>query len=444
MVRELRKDLTAVRLTGSITMPKITRSMTDWRQVPFAGHWPQRMTSAIVLLIAVFVFVIPFHFNTSIQEISFYTALAMALLLVALRKVPFSLKSPLTLPFALLVVWAFVGLFFAINRENSITDFYGHLIKYLLLFYLIINFFSTRERFMLLVWSLIVSTVLFAAGLMIYFYGVLGHPLSTRLLSVNIPVNILSVVMVFPIVLAANQMFRTTSQGLQAALLFGIAVIATAVFLTASRFSAGVMLLSLVILLINHRKKAALLVILIAAMIAFFPVKSRLLTGNLADSIRQDPRLFLSYPFLEMIRDRPVTGIGFGQDTYADKSIIAKYNIRLDERHRLAERWIASFYYPHSIYIDIAARLGLVGLLIFFYLFFSYFRTGWLILKRSGDDFLRSWSLGLMTSFLVLLVIGVFESYLGFSHAVVLYIQCAMMVILWRLHGRTGIAVKSV
>ncbi len=419
-------------------MLKISQPISGLRQMKFVKNAPPWLEHVVVALLFLFIFVIPFHFNTSVQEISFYTAAALALFLVALHKVPFSMKSPLTLPFALLVIWAFVGLFFALNKENSINDFYGHLIKYLILFYLILNFFDTRERFLLLVWSLVISTVLFAAGLMIYFYGVLGHPLSIRLLSVNIPVNILSVVMVFPIILAANQMFRTRSLGLQAALLFGIAVIAMAVFLTASRFSVSITLLSLVILLLNHRKKAALLIILIAAMIAFLPVKSRLLTGNLPDSIKQDPRFFLSNPFLEMIKDRPVTGIGFGQDTYADKRIIEKYNSMLDEKYRLQKHWIASFYYPHSIYIDIAARLGLVGLLIFFYLVFSYFRMGWRILRRSRDDFLRSWSLGLMTAFFVLLVIGVFESFLGFSLAVVLYIQAAMMVILWRLHGREG------
>jgi heme A synthase len=59
-------------------------------------------------------------------------------------------------------------------------------------------------------------------------------------------------------------------------------------------------------------------------------------------------------------------------------------------------------------------------------------------MRRSRDDFLRSWSLGLMTSFFALLVIGVFESFLGFSISIVLYIQGAMMIILWRLHGREG------
>jgi hypothetical protein len=57
-------------------------------------------------------------------------------------------------------------------------------------------------------------------------------------------------------------------------------------------------------------------------------------------------------------------------------------------------------------------------------------------MRRSRDDFLRSWSLGLMTSFFALLIIGMFESFLGFSVSIVFYIQCAMMMILWHLHGQ--------
>ena len=417
-------------------MPNSHRSVFDVREMKFFENAPLWLDRAVVALITVFVFVIPFHFNTATQEISFYTALGIAIGLIAFRKKPFSLKSPLSLPFALFVAWAFVGLFFALNRSNSIHDFYGHLGKYILLFYLIVTFFGTRERFLLLVRTFIISTAVFAAGLMIYFYLIQGNPLSTRLLDVKIPVNILSVVLVFPVVLAANESFLTKSLSVRALLLLCISVLATAVFLTGSRYSVSVMLLSLVVLMINHGKRATFLVLFIAVAIVFFPVKSRLLTGDLVDSVKKDPRLFLSNPFIEMIKDHPVTGIGFGMDTYANKRLVKKYNAKLDPDSRLDERWLSSFYYPHNIYIDLAARTGIVGFLIFLYLAFSYFRAGWAIERRSYDEFLRRWSICLMVTFFALLVIGVFESYLGFTISVVLYIQCAMMVVLWHLHRR--------
>ena len=153
------------------------------------------------------------------------------------------------------------------------------------------------------------------------------------------------------------------------------------------------------------------------------------------NDVKNDPRFFLSNPFVEIIKTYPVAGIGFGMDSYADKKILEKYNAKLAKKDRLDDQSLSAWYYPHNIYIDIATRLGFAGLLIFFYIVFSYFRTGWLIMKHSRDDFLRSWSFCLMISFLALLVIGMFESFLGFSVSVVLYVQCAMMIVLWRIHS---------
>jgi O-antigen ligase len=436
MVREALKDEITTSFIGRPRMLKIAQSLSDLRQTKFVNHLPQQLNNVIVVLITLFIFAIPFHYNTAIQEICFYTALALASFLVAIRKAPFSLKSPLTVPFALLVMWAFIGLFSALNKENSITDFYGHLLKYLILFYLMVNFFDTKRRFTLIAWILVSSTTIFTFGLIAYFYFILRNPLSVRLLSIDIPVNILSVVTIFPCLLTANTFFRTKYFSLRIILIFCLFTLALSIISTGSRFSVSVLVLSVAPFFITHKKGALLLAIFIIILIFCLPVKSKFVTSDFMNNIKNDPRLFLSNPFVEIIKTHPLTGIGFGLDTYADKKLIEKYNEKLEKTARLGEQWYSSYYYPHSIYIDIAARLGIVGLLIFFYISFAYFRTGWLIMRRSRDDFLRSWSLCLMTSFFALLVIGIFESFLGFSVSVVLYIQYAMMMILWRLYGR--------
>jgi len=76
-----------------------------------------------------------------------------------------------------------------------------------------------------------------------------------------------------------------------------------------------------------------------------------------------------------MIKDRPVHRDRFWTGHHADKKIVAKYNAMLDERHRLQRALDLIFTIPH-IYLDIAARLGLVGLLIFFLFRFNYFPWG--------------------------------------------------------------------
>lgn len=436
MVRGAFEDEITTSFIGRPGMLKIAQSISDLRQTKFVNHLPQWLNNAIVALIALFIFVIPFHYNTAIQEICFYTAIACALFLTTLKQKTFSLQSPLTVPFALLVICAFIGLFFALNEENSVIDFYGHLLKYLILFYLMVNFFDTKRRFILITWILVSSTTIFTFGLIAYFYFISGNPLSGKLLSVDIPVNILSVVTIFPFLLTANTFFRTKYLSLRIILIFCLFTIALSTILTGSRFSVSLLVLSVAPFFISHKKSALLLTIIIIILVFCLPVKSRFVTSDFMYNIENDPRLFLSNPFVEMIKTHPVTGIGFGLDTYADKKLTEKYIQKLEKKTSVEEQVLSSFYYPHSIYIDIATRLGLVGLLIFFYIVFTYFRTGWLIMRRSRDDFIRSWSLCLMTSFFALLVIGIFESFLGFSVSIVLYIQCAMMMILWRLHGR--------
>ena len=407
------------------------------RQEKFMKNIPEWLNHAVVALIAVFVFVIPFHFNTAIQEICFYTALFLAISLHVFKKKPLTLQSPLTLSFGLFVFWAFIGLFFALNKENSIHDFYGHLLKNLVLFYLIVNFYRTKTSFLLIAWALVVSISLFSLGLMIYFYVTLDHTLSDRLLSINIPTNIISVITIFPCMIAHNVFFRTKYLSIRIILVFCLFTIILSIIFTASRFSVSILILSLILmsLCVTNKRGSLLLAIFIMLLIFCFPVKTRLVTNDFMNDVKNDPRFFLSNPFVEIIKTYPVAGIGFGMDSYADKKILEKYNAKLAKKDRLDDQSLSAWYYPHNIYIDIATRLGFAGLLIFFYIVFSYFRTGWLIMKHSRDDFLRSWSFCLMISFLALLVIGMFESFLGFSVSVVLYVQCAMMIVLWRIHS---------
>jgi len=89
----------------------------------------------------IFLFFTPFSHTTAIKEICFYLSIFVVLIIICSKKIDFSFKSPLSLPFALFTVWAFIGLFFALYKKNSIHDFYAHLLKYLAIYYIMINFF---------------------------------------------------------------------------------------------------------------------------------------------------------------------------------------------------------------------------------------------------------------------------------------------------------------
>ena len=158
----------------------------------------------------IFLFFAPFLHTTAIKEISFYLSVFIVFILIYSKQIDFSLKSPLSLPFALFTVWAFIGLFSALYKENSIHDFYSHLLKYIAIYYIIINFFNSGKRLILLSWIMIVSATIFSIGGLGCFYLVLGNNiLTTRMTFQETSINIIGFVSIFALLLSAHQLHRT-------------------------------------------------------------------------------------------------------------------------------------------------------------------------------------------------------------------------------------------
>ena len=115
---------------------------------------------SVPILTGIFLFFTPFPHTTAIKEISFYLSVLIVIILIYFKKIDFSFRSPFTLPFVLFVTWAFIGLFFALDKVNSIHDFYAHLLKYLATYYILINVINCRKRFIIFSWIIIVSTAI--------------------------------------------------------------------------------------------------------------------------------------------------------------------------------------------------------------------------------------------------------------------------------------------
>ena len=94
------------------------------------------LEQSVPVLIGIFIFFNPFPHTTAFKEICYYTAVFFTIILVSSKKTNFDFKSPLILPFGLFVFWAFIGLFFALDKKNSIHDFYSHLLRYIILSFL--------------------------------------------------------------------------------------------------------------------------------------------------------------------------------------------------------------------------------------------------------------------------------------------------------------------
>ena len=145
------------------------------------ADWSRRLEQTVTVLIGLFVFFTPFPHTTALKEATFYLPLAGMLVLALSKKKAFSWSTPLALPFALLAAWGAAGLFFAVDRPNTVHDLVSHLLKYYAVYFLVVQFYPSQKGFDTLARIIVASTALFSVGAIVYFYPVLGHAFSERL-----------------------------------------------------------------------------------------------------------------------------------------------------------------------------------------------------------------------------------------------------------------------
>ena len=104
-------------------------------------NWLDLLIRSIPFLMGIFIFFNPFPHTTAIKEICYYLSVFVVTILILSKNIDFTFKTPLLLPFGLFILWSFLSIFFALDKKNSIHDFYSHLIRYVILYYILINFF---------------------------------------------------------------------------------------------------------------------------------------------------------------------------------------------------------------------------------------------------------------------------------------------------------------
>jgi len=387
------------------------------------------LTLSIPVLMGIFIFLNPFPHTTAIKEICFYSSFFIVLILICFKKIDFSFKSPLTLPFALFVIWVFIGLFFALDKENSIHDFRAHLLKYLVIYYILINLFNSKKRLEILSWIIIISATIFSIGEIYYFYFMLGNSFLTKLLpGLNeITVNQIGFITVTAAIFSLHYIITTGSLYVKAISLVCLFPLCILSVLTQARSTALALLLSVIILCIKNKKTLIVCLGIMLIVVTMSPVGNRFIHADLID----DLRLNINYTTFQIIKDFPITGIGFGMETYGNKKYIDldAYNKNVPVKYRQK----SIHYFPHSMLFSIAVRTGLVGFALFLYILFITFMTCWNCIRYGKNDFIKRWGLCVASVLVTIIVIGIFEAWSRHVQEVVLYTVLAMMTIVWKL-----------
>jgi O-antigen ligase len=391
----------------------------------------------VPIFVGIFIFLNPYPHVTAVKEITFYGSVLLLLPLIFLKMEEFSLRTPLSIPFLLFVLWSFCGLFFALNKENSIHDFFTHLIKYLVIVYLLFNFFATKERLLILIWTVVISTAIYSLGMLIYYYVILGNDISTKLglFMVEIPSNIIGISTLFGTLLSLYQLTNETVAYRKIILVFCLCSMTIATLATQARGTILALFVSLILSFSKNKKTLLLFFLFLALVILVTPVKNQITPSALIDKIVSDDRVKIWYCFAEMIKDHPVTGIGFGMQTYDDKDLINKYNERVPANYRQAEPRTA----PHNLLVDIAVRTGIIGLISFLYIIFVFSRIGWRIIKYGRNDFIRHWGLCFLAAFVAVFIQGQFENIMSGPPVIIVYTILAMTSILWHMNTKKDV-----
>lgn len=388
------------------------------------------MNQSVPVLIGIFIFFNSFPHTTAIKEICFYLSLFIVLLLIFFKETDFSLKTPLSIPFASFVVWAFIGIFFALDKGNSIHDFRTLLLKYLVLYYLLVNFFNTKKRFEILSWVIIISAAVFSAGAMIYFYLISGYPISTRLglTFLELHVDYIGFVTLFAILLSLHHIPREANSYGKVVLIICLLVTSMATLLTQSRGTLIAAFFAFIVLFPQNKKTLIVFLVLFLIGVGITPgLKNRLAITNILNA----PRIGINLTTYEIIKSYPIIGIGFGMETYGNKKLLdlEKYNARVPSKY--GQQVIITA--PHNSLLDITVRTGLVGLALYIYILFTFVRMGWKIIRYGKDDFIRGCGLCIMAGFVGIFIQGIFADGMFGPQAIVLYTIFAMMTILWHL-----------
>jgi O-antigen ligase len=340
----------------------------------------------VVFLIGIFLLTAPYPHLTAIKEITYYLSVAFLVFLIWHRKDDFYIKTPLTLPFATFFLWAVISIFFAINKGNTSHDVYAHLLKYIVFYFMLINFFNTRRRFLALTWIMIMAATVLCLGGFIYFYIILENKLSIRFLidrSCYIPY--LDYLYIFAVLLSCNHLLASWNQREKYLSLIPLFIISLGAILAQTRSAFFAFMVSSIFFFRTKLKMWFFATLLLLAAVAVVLHAGNRLTDF--KTFLHNERFDNARIYLEIIKDHPLTGIGFGMQSYDDMNLLVYYYEKIPVNDRPNRSYM--FLSPHNLLIDITVRLGIVGLILFGFLIFRLIKMGWQTIRRAKDDFIR-------------------------------------------------------
>jgi O-antigen ligase len=389
---------------------------------------PKRLKQGVLVLLLASFFLNAFPHVNAIKDIFFVLALIGFLVLVVKKRIRASLASPLSLPLVLLLVWAFITSVSAYEKGDSFDSLFSHLFKYLILLIVTANVIDNHTKIRWLIRSFIVSTLCFCIGAVVYYYGIQSNPWSARLGFSAAAHNIICFGANLAVIYSIYEFRVTNSPYVKPLAAASALVFIATTYLTQSRGGILALAASVICLFLMEKKIKILfpLLLIIGVGLMVSPIKDRFLDFQ---SFSNQHRIGATYYYLEVFKDHPVMGIGYAIDIFDNEMIYASaaYFERIPEVYR------KDIYtgFPHSMFLSIGVRMGIVGVGLYLYLLAVFFYMGIKIALRGDDEPSRALAKTLVAAMVVFLVGGLFEPVFIHHLDTIFFSLLAMIAALW-------------
>ncbi|HIJ77963.1 MAG: hypothetical protein OEY01_01480 [Desulfobulbaceae bacterium] len=344
--------------------------------------WVRYVSIAAVFFLSVFTFINPFPHLSTIREIGYYGA-CLFFGIILIREKDFSaLKTPLLVPVALFTFWAFVGLFFALDVETSVHDFRSHLLEYILLFVLYVSFFKDPKMVRLVAWLLVISVSIASVHELYLWYVKMGNPWYKRITIPNhqSPTGPVGFMALYAILMSLYLFLFEKKVLLRCILLGCMLVLFITVFAVQTRSILFAMPIVFIALFWDRKKYLALFLIISICMGVITMTKFR----QNPIKTNYSPRLTLNYISMLVLKDHPITGIGFGIDSFGSPEVIDHEHYRGQVPVKIKSS--VQVTSQHSMWMGIATRTGVVGLLLFGVILTVFVKMCYRVIRLSNDD----------------------------------------------------------
>ncbi|MDR3590222.1 MAG: O-antigen ligase family protein [Negativicutes bacterium] len=342
--------------------------------------------------------------------------------------------SPFDIAVILFVILSAASIWGSPNRDFSFYNYYHLMGRYVVLYYLVINNIRSASQVRRLITTVLVSAAVVAAfGFYQYIHGIDTSAfqwvdgeqfpeLKVRVFSTLKNPNLLAAFLVVIMAIATGLGLSTRSLAGKI-LCFGfVLVLGVCLALTYSR-GAWICVLAVIAVfgVLKNKKVFWLLALLpVAIMLVGHEVfLERLLSIMNPTDTSSTLRLALWESTVAMIEDNPWFGIGWGA-----------YWMVYPEYDFFVLNASTKIFHAHNMYLNIAAEIGIPGLLAFLAILVGHTHRAFVLLHRATDRWTRGLMLGIFAALLAIVISG-FTDYVLFSMqmAMVFWLLNALVVV---------------